>query len=116
MFSIKAYQKHSESELITMKSKYSVTMELLFQELNISYKKVDDEPKGNTYMPALTRLQPECIPKTNQIRAGVRLDVNDLNRIQILGSIAQKAIAADKNQRYESAKELLKSLEVLMLP
>ena len=66
-------------------------------------------------MPALTRLQPECIPKTNQIRAGVRLDLTDLHRIQILGSIAQKAITADKNQRYGNTEELLISLEKLKI-
>ncbi|MDE6086880.1 MAG: protein kinase, partial [Oscillospiraceae bacterium] len=44
-------------------------------------------------LPALTRLQPEQISEANRIRAGVRLDMNDLNRIQILGSIAQKAIS-----------------------
>lgn len=62
-------------------------------------------------LPALTRLQPEQISETNRIRAGVRLDMNDLNRIQILGGIAQKAIHADKNQRYNSASELREALE-----
>ncbi|MDE6035231.1 MAG: protein kinase [Ruminococcus sp.] len=64
-------------------------------------------------LPALTRLKPEQISEVNHIRAGVCLNMNDIERIKILGGIAQKTISADKNQRYGSAEELRKSLEKL---
>ncbi len=62
-------------------------------------------------MPALTKVQPEYIPEANRIKAGVRFDLTDLKRIQILGSIAQRAVSSDKNQRYGSAEEFRRALE-----
>lgn len=62
-------------------------------------------------LPALTQLQPEQIFKVNQIRAGVRLEKKDLQVVQSLGNIVQKAISADKKQRYESAAEMRNMLK-----
>lgn len=62
-----------------MKSKYSITMELLFHGLNISYKKVDDEPKGNTYMVTY----PSKYVKQNM----VMLELDDQNELSFYGTL-----------------------------
>lgn len=64
-------------------------------------------------LPAITKLKPEQISEANKIRAGIRLDINDLEKIQMLGRIAHKAISADKNKRYGSAEELREALQKL---
>lgn len=69
----------SESEMLKMKSKYSDIMEFLFQELHISYKKTDDEPKENTYMVTL----PSKYEKQNM----VMLELDDHNELSFYGTL-----------------------------
>ncbi len=69
----------SESEVVKMKSKYSATMEFLFQELHISYKKTDDEPKENTYMVMF----PSKYVKQNM----VMLELDDHNELSFYGTL-----------------------------
>lgn len=69
----------SESEVVKMESKYSATMEFLFQKLHISYKKTDDEPKENTYMVMF----PSKYVKQNM----VMLELGDHNELSFYGTL-----------------------------
>jgi len=89
---------HLESELIRMESKYSITMEFLFQELHISYKKTDDEATENTYM----IMFPSKYVKQNM----VMLELDDHNELSFYGTLPI-------NIRPEHQTELLRAINQL---
>lgn len=62
-----------------MESKYSTTMEFLFQELHIAYKKTDDEPNENTYMVMF----PSKYVKQNM----VMLELDDHHELSFYGTL-----------------------------